>query len=79
MSPLLVLSIGYVSQFPLEYMHLVCLGATHRLLLPRICGKFAVKISIQMADTISNDLKNLVTNVTAEFGRKLRLLQDTDR
>ncbi|XP_065658034.1 uncharacterized protein LOC136082551 [Hydra vulgaris] len=30
---LLKLNIGHVSQFPLEYMHLVCLGATRRLLL----------------------------------------------
>ena len=32
-SPLSGLSIGMVSGFPLDYMHLVCLGVTRRLLL----------------------------------------------
>jgi hypothetical protein len=31
-SPLLRLSLGLVSHFPLEYMHLVCLGVMHRLI-----------------------------------------------
>ncbi|XP_002166492.2 uncharacterized protein LOC100210406 [Hydra vulgaris] len=31
--PLLELNVGHISQFSLEYMHLVCLGATLKLLL----------------------------------------------
>ena len=62
-----------------EYMYLVCLGATLRLLLHWLCGKRAVKISMQMADTILNDLKNLAANVAIEFGRKTRSLKDFDR
>ena len=32
-SPLARLVVNMVSQFPLEYMHLVCLGVTRRLLM----------------------------------------------
>jgi len=37
-SPLMQLDIGLVSQFPLEYMHLLCLGAMKKLLLHWIRG-----------------------------------------
>ena len=30
-SPLVELSLGMVSQFPLDYMHLVCMGVIRRL------------------------------------------------
>ena len=78
-SPLLELNIGHISQFPLEYMHLVCLGATRRLLLHWIRGKRAVKISTLIADIISNGLKNFAANVTVEFARKPRSLKDIDQ
>ena len=77
--PLLELNIGHISQFPLEYMHLVCLGATRRLLLHWIRGKRAVKISTLIADIISNGLKNFAANVTVEFARKPRSLKDIDQ
>nr|XP_047142227.1 uncharacterized protein LOC124816627 isoform X1 [Hydra vulgaris] len=77
--PLLELNIGHISQFPLEYMHLVCLGATRRLLLHWLRGKRAVKISTLIADLISNGLKNLAAYVTVEFARKPRSLKDIDR
>ena len=32
-SPLVELGVGCVSQFPLDYMHLVCLGVVRRLIL----------------------------------------------
>ena len=32
-SPLLDTPVNLVSQFPLDYMHLICLGVTHRLIM----------------------------------------------
>ena len=37
-------SFGMVSQFPLDYMHLVCLGVTHRLILLWMMGPLRVRI-----------------------------------
>ena len=51
-SPRNRLKIGLVTQVPLEYMHLICLGAMHRLLMHWLRGKREVKISVQIADTI---------------------------
>ena len=76
--PLLKLNIGHVSQFPLEYMHPVCLGATSRLLLHWLRGNRLVKISMQIADLISNEMKTLAPHVTLEFSRKPRTLKEID-
>ncbi|XP_065659002.1 uncharacterized protein LOC136083527 [Hydra vulgaris] len=77
--PLLKLNIGHVSQFPLEYMHFVCLGATRRLLLHWLRGNRLVKISMQNADLISNEMKTLAPHVALEFSRKPRTLKEIDR
>ena len=78
-SPLLAVDIGHVSQFPLEYMHLVCLGVTRRLLLHWLRGKRNIKISMQIAGIISNEMQNMAKHVTSEFVRKPRSLKDIDR
>lgn len=40
-SPLSMLPIGIVSQVPFEYMHLVCLGVTKKLLSAWVHGKYS--------------------------------------
>ncbi|XP_065683555.1 uncharacterized protein LOC124813209 [Hydra vulgaris] len=77
--PLLKLNIGHHSQFPLEYMDLVCLGATRRLLLHWLRGSRLVKISMQIADLISNEIKIIASHVTVEFSRKPRSLKEINR
>ena len=47
------LSIGMVSQFPLDYMHLVCLGVTRRLILFWMMGPLRVRIGCNMMRQIS--------------------------
>ncbi|XP_065662938.1 uncharacterized protein LOC136085550 [Hydra vulgaris] len=78
-SSLLELNIGHVSQFPLEYMHLVCLGATRKLLLYWLRGSRNVKISVGNADTISNNMISLVNCIPCEFSRKPRSLKEISR
>jgi hypothetical protein len=75
-SPLLPLNIGMVSQIPLEYMHLVCLGAMKKLLLYWHEGKRNVKISAQLAGIISENLTAVASNVCCEFARKPRSLKE---
>ena len=45
-SPLLKLC-GLVTQFPLDYMHLCCLGVMRRLLVTWLRGPLAVRLSFQ--------------------------------
>ena len=78
-SPLSRLSIGMVSQFPLDYMHLVCLGVTRRLLLLWISGPLAVRLGSNMIKMISRSLTTLARNVPREFARKPRSLNEIKR
>ena len=78
-SPLLPLKVGLVSNVPLEYMHLICLGAMRKLLLHWLRGNREVKVSHQIADTISIELQNLSKHICFEFARKPRSLKDVDR
>lgn len=56
-----------VSQFPLDYMHLVCLGVMKRRLGSRVI------------DDISQHLLNLKSHIPSEFARKPRSLKEIDR
>lgn len=56
-----------VSQFPLDYMHLVCLGVMKRRLGSRVI------------DDISQHLLNLNSHIPSEFARKPRSLKEIDR
>ena len=63
-SPLCVLPMGMVSQFPLDYMHLVCLGVVRRLLLCWIKGPLSVRWSVTNVQTVSDRLINLSSCVS---------------
>ena len=79
-SPLLHLDIDMIKQFPLDYMHLVCLGATRRL-----CnfwfkpGKNIYKRGQDIIDRISNSLITLRDFIPREFARKCRGICDLDK
>jgi len=79
-SPLADLNVGLVSRVPLEYMHLVCLGVMRKLLMVHwLRGNHSVRISMQMASLISNEMLDLKTYICSEFQRKPRPLSDIDR
>jgi hypothetical protein len=71
------LEIGLVSQVPLEYMHLICLGVMKRLIRiwvekgPRHCRLGSVS-----RDELSNRLVTLAKVMPREFSRKPRSLKD---
>lgn len=68
-----------IHDFPLDYMHLICLGIMKKLLSLWCLGKPSTKISFQKISTISNSLELLLPNIPQEFNRKPRSLNDLKR
>ena len=68
-----------VSEFVLDYMHLVCLGVTRRMLAfmkerPRLC-----KLSQQQLLFLSNNLENIKGKIPSDFARQPRHLDELKR
>jgi hypothetical protein len=78
-SPLSLLPVGMVSQFPLDYMHLVCLGVVRRLLLCWIKGALSIRLSATSVQKVSDQLVRLSSFVPKEFVRKPRSLNEVMR
>ena len=65
-----------ISEFVLDYMHLVCLGVTRRILTfmkegPRLC-----KLSQQQLFLLSNNLENIKGKIPSDFARQPRRLDE---
>lgn len=78
-TPLISYGVLCVQQFCLDYMHLVCLGVTKRILLylrkgPRMC-----KLSVQQINQISSRLALMKGAMPSEFARQPRSLLEVDR
>ncbi|EZA60110.1 hypothetical protein X777_15268, partial [Ooceraea biroi] len=73
------LSIGMISQLPLYYMHLVCLGVTKRLLQLWIRGNKQNRLHRENINSISQYLMDIKNSIPSEFARKPRTLDDIDR
>lgn len=80
-SPLTTLSMGMVSQFPLDYMHLVCLGVMKRLLWlwTRAPRRRNSKLSAGQIQQISARLLLFHVHLPSEFQRKCRSLSELER
>ena len=67
------LNIGFVSQFPLDYMHLVCIGACKRLLLRWKSGKNKnINLLLKPSMVILREqLSTVPKSIPEEFSRKL--------
>lgn len=75
-SPLSQLSVGMVSAFPLDYMHLVCLGIVRRLLHQWSHGSHNTKLSQAQLATISDKLAVVRPDIPHVFSRKPRALAE---
>lgn len=73
------LDFGMVSQVPLDYMHLVCLGVMKRLLQFWHKGKQDVRIPSRKFEDICELLLSFKKYIPKEFCRKPRSLIDIDR
>ena len=77
-SPLTKIGIDVINLFPLDYMHLVCLGAVRRILNYMKKGPGG-KISANQINEISSLLLSLNGYMPSEFSRQPRSLKDLDR
>lgn len=71
--------VGMVSQFPLDYMHLVCLGVVRRLLNIWLRGPLNVRVPANIVERMSAKLVGMRSHVPVEFARKPRSLRELDR
>ncbi|KAK6186492.1 hypothetical protein SNE40_008521 [Patella caerulea] len=78
-SDLVQLKLGMVTQFPLDYMHLVCLGVVRKLLSIWLKGSLSVRFSSHIVRKVSDNLINYRPHLPREFARKGRSLQEMDR
>lgn len=79
-TPLSLLPMGLVSQFPYEYMHLGSFGVVRKLLLLWMRGSAPkCRVSSRVTLEILQSLTRLAANIYCEFSRKPRSLSDIDR
>lgn len=79
-TPLLQLNFDIIACFPFEYMHLVCLGVTRKLLHLWTSGpRCSFRLSQREIESISVDLELHQNTFTTEFARKPRSLKELDR
>ena len=74
-SPFMSLS---VSNFPLDYMHLICLGVTRKLMYLWIRGPLATRLGTQTTRELSEAFILLKVQVPHEFALKPRSLNELD-
>lgn len=75
-----ILNVGMVSRFPLDYMHLVCLVVTKRMLLFWLKGKSNVRLKNDMLTKLNNNYLSLRPFIIQEFARKPHhLLNEIER
>ena len=73
------MNLGMVSQIPIDYMHLVCLGVMKRLILLWMKGPLICRLGSRVITEISDHLLSLKDNIPCEFSRKHRSLAEIDR
>lgn len=80
-SPMASLGIGMVSQFVLDYMHLICLGVTQRLISLWLTGPVSgiFRLRARTVSEICDSLVSLRNFMPYEFARKPRSLLEWQR
>jgi hypothetical protein len=71
--------INFVKSFPLDYMHLVCLGVVRTLFYIWIFGPVPLKFPHRTVELISSKLRSLSYHMPSEFCRKPRGLDEIKR
>jgi len=80
-SPLTETGIGMVSMFPHDYMHLVCLGVTRKLLelWAGSNGRLKCRLPSKKVSQLSETLLSLKCHMPTEFARKPRSVEERHR
>jgi hypothetical protein len=77
-SPLASLSVGLVSTFVLDYMHLVCLGVVRRMIVTWLRGPLSSRLPARRVVELSTALEKLRFYTPSDFSRKPRGFCDID-
>lgn len=78
-SPLEFLPIDIINDVCLDYMHLLCIGITRRLITLWVKGKKNVRLTEEhVMSNVSKNILALRPYVPSEFSRKPRVLEDID-
>ncbi|XP_030580612.1 uncharacterized protein LOC115776952 isoform X1 [Archocentrus centrarchus] len=77
--PFIGSSVRMVSQFPLDYMHLVCLGVVRRMLHIWLRGPLNFRLPASIVERMSAKLLEMRSFIPVEFARKPRSLRELDR
>lgn len=72
------LKLGLVSQIPLDYLHLVCLGVTRKLFRQWVKGRLPHRLKSRDTIVIGERLKNMLNFFPSEFQRKPRPIVQID-
>lgn len=79
-TPLLDLDIDVIEQFPLDYMHLVCLGVMKKLLIFWVRGNISVRLTKTDITKVNLHLNYLKKYMSSEdFSRLPRTLDEVER
>lgn len=80
-SPLIDAGINCIKSFPLEYMHLVCLGTVRRILHYLKSGPrdYPCRLSARAVQLVSENLINLNGKMPSDFARQPRPLTELER
>ena len=78
-SPLINAGIKCIEQFPLDYMHMVCLGVVKRTVYFLKSGPPICKLSRQQLEVISEQLVSSNGLFPSEFSRQPRSFFESDR
>jgi hypothetical protein len=84
-TPLSVLPVGLVTHFVFDYMHLVCLGVTRKLLKFWLCGPVRCDVNVASRlpavsiQLLSERLVKLRSFIPLEFARRPRSVSEVDR
>lgn len=68
-----------VSNFPLDYMHMVCLGTMKKLIKLWMKGPLSVRLPSHKIHILSDSIKGLKSSFPCEFSRKPRGLDEIAR
>ncbi|CAN7984520.1 unnamed protein product, partial [Ixodes hexagonus] len=72
------LPIDLVQQLPLDYMHLVCLGAVRKLILLWCRGDYRYRLGSSSINELSLRHVELEPSICSDFSRRPRTLRDVD-
>ena len=78
-SPFSLLSVGMVTQFPHDYMHVVCLGVVRKLLYFWMKKPLHTRIGTPAVKEVSTELLRYRSHLPSEFNRKPRPLSEFER